>query len=319
MTPVLRTVLLLLLAWLAANVLHGLWIGVRRRFWEREIRRDAAGVAADEGAYTLGDGPVAVLWIHGFADTPRTFGRMAERLAASGGFTCRAMRLPGAAEPLAAAARQTQETWLAAVAQEAEALRRSHRQVWLLGHSLGGTLALAATLRDPALADGLILLAPLLEVSRRRSPVLPPRTWFRIARVALAGSPVFESCFRVNAVAADDPGFAYHRDRFIPFATYRSLFALLDELAPRAGDVRVPLFAALAAEDRVVDTPAAARWLERVASPKDVRVLPDRAHALPLEAGWQALTDEIGRFLRVGAPRLARAGRCVIMGAGENA
>ena len=292
-----RSLWLIPVAWLGANLLHALWIGGRRWRRERRIRRDAAGVAEGAEAYTVGSGPVAMLWVHGFADTPQTFRRMAERMAATGACTCRVMRLPGAAEPLAVAARQTQETWLAAVNAEVAALRRGHARVWLLGHSLGGTLALAVALRDPAAADGLILLAPLIAVSRRRSPVLSPRLWFRLARVAFVGSRVFESCFAVNAVAADDPTFTYHRDRFIPFSTYRNLFALIDEIAPRAAELRAPVFAALAAEDRVVDTPVAQQWFAGVVAPKTVRVLPGIAHALPLEGGWQALTDEIVAFV----------------------
>lgn len=300
-----RTLLALLAAWLAANLLHALWIGMRWRHWERRVRRDAAGVAEGAGAYTVGGGPVAILWVHGFADTPQTFRRLAERVAAAGGCTCRVMRLPGAAEPLGVAACQTQATWLSAVAEELAALRRTHARVWLLGHSLGGTLALATALRAPAAVGGLILLAPLIAVSRRRSPFLPPRVWFALARLTFILSRTFESCFDVNAVAADDPGFFYHRDRFIPFATYRNLFALTAALAPRAAELRVPVFAALAAEDRVVDTPAARRWLDGVQAPKIVRILPGVAHALPLEAGWQALADEIAAFVARGGMRAA--------------
>ena len=292
-----RTLLILLGAWGGANLLHALWIGVRHGRWERRLRRGADGVAEGAGAYTVGRGPVAILWVHGFADAPQTFRRMAER-AAAGGCTCRVMRLPGAGEVLGAAARQTTETWLQAVSDELAALRRTHARVWLLGHSLGGALALATALRDPAAADGVVLLAPLIRVSRRRSPVLPPRVWFSLARVVFVLSRTFESCFSVNAVAADDPGFSYHRDRFIPFATYRNLFALTAALAPLAATLRVPVFAALAARDSVVDTRAAVRWLDGVPAPKDVRILPDAAHALPLEAGWQVLTDAILGFIQ---------------------
>ena len=59
----------------------------------------------------------------------------------------------------------------------------------------------------------------------------------------------------------------------------------------------MPVYAALAEEDRVVDTPAAARWLDGVQGLKIVRILPDVAHALPLENGWQALTDDVMVFV----------------------
>jgi carboxylesterase len=292
-----KTLLQLLAVWFVADATHFLWIAIRARRWERKIRRDASGIREGALAYTCGAGPVAVLWVHGFADTPATFQRMVSRLAASGPFTCRAMRLPGAGETTEQTAKITLADWRAAVSREITDLRRDHAQVWLIGHSLGGALVLDAALQSPSEVAGVVALAPLIQVSRRRSPILPPHVWFRLANASFPFSKTFESCFKVNAVAADDINFTYIRDRFIPFATYRNLFALIKELQPRAAEMRVPVLALLAAEDRVVDTPAAQNWLAGVTSPKQVRLLPDVAHELPLETGWEKLTDEIAAFI----------------------
>jgi carboxylesterase len=292
-----KTLLQLLAVWFIADAVHYLWIAVRQRRWERKIQRDVAGVREGALAYTCGAGPVAVLWVHGFADTPTTFQRMASRLSASGTFTCRAMRLPGAGEPTAQTAKITLADWRAAVAREIAELRQNHEQIWLIGHSLGGALALNAALRSPADVTGVVALSPLIQVSRRRSPILPPHVWFRLANASFPFSKTFESCFKVNAVAADDTHYTYIRDRFIPFATYRNLFALIKELQPRAAEMRVPVLALLAVEDRVVDTPAAQKWFADVTSPKQVRLLPDVAHELPLENGWEKTSDEIAAFI----------------------
>ena len=294
---VLRTLLELFALWLAANLLHWLWISVRLRQWEKGFVRDDHGLRPGTAPYTVGAGPVAVLWIHGFADSPTVFRRMTGRLAETGRFTCRAMRFPGAGEPVRAAAHVTLADWNTSVRGEIDALRSNHAQVWVAGHSLGASLALRAAFDPESGVAGVVLLAPMLRVSRRRSPVLPPAVWFRLANFVFFFSRTFESCFAPNVAAADDPCFAVTRDRFIPFLVYRNLFALIDTLAPRAPELRVPIFAALVADDRVVDTPAAQRWLDRVTAPRTVRILSDVAHDLPLECGWQKITDEIAGFI----------------------
>lgn len=269
--------------WLIANLTHRLWIELHRRRWERRVSRRPDGVAADAAAYTLGSGLDAVLLVHGFADTPAVFRSLAEGLAACG-LTCRALRLPGAGEPLCAAAGRTLSEWLDAVRGEAAALRRSHGRVWLAGHSMGGTIALLAQLDDPALADGLVLLAPLFEVSPARSPLLRPRAWFRIAQALLPFSRTFESCFPVNVLTADGAAIAYQRDRFIPFSTYRALFRLTDRVRGRGAALRVPLFVTLVAGDRVVRTEAAHAWLTACNPPRlHVETLDACGHAIPLE------------------------------------
>ncbi len=300
--PMILTLCCLALAlWLAVNLAHAAWIGARHRRWERRIRRGPDGVASDAAAFTCGTGRDAVLLVHGFADTASVFSEMAGALAAHD-LTCRVMRLPGAGEPLPVAARQTLDGWLAAIREEAVALRRSHRRVWLAGHSMGGALAALAQLDDPALADGLVLFAPLFDVSPARSPLVHPRIWFRIAQVLLPLSRTFESCFPVNVLTADGAAIAYQRDRFIPFATYRGLFDLTDRLHGRAAELRVPLFAVLVPGDRVVNTDAAHAWLVGCNLPRLHREsLEACGHAIPLE--HQLLPDlcrRIAGFMQEG-------------------
>ena len=275
--------MLLVAGWLAANLLPALWMGCRRRLWERRVRRGADDVLEDAAPFTVGHGDVALLLVHGFADTPAVFGALAAELAAHG-LVCRAMRVPGAGEPRAAAARQTPDAWIAALRAEASALRAKHREVWLLGHSMGGALALLARLEDPAAADGLILLAPLFAVSSARAPLLPPRCWFRIARAVLPLVRTLDSSFPMDVLTSGGKAAGYTRDRFFPVATYRGIFALTDRLRGRGAELQAPLFAALVAGDRIVDTAAAQAWLADCPSPRrHVETLDGCGHALPQE------------------------------------
>ena len=287
----------IVLAWLGLNLLHSAWVESRRYFWEKRIRREADGLLPGSASYTVGSGPVAILFIHGFADTPMIWKRMAERLATTGRFTCRAMRLPGSAVPPLQAKHQTLGLWRQAIDDEIARLRATHPTVWIIGHSMGAALALDAALRTPDAVNGVTALAPMIEVSHRRSPLLPPGVWFRIARIALSLSPTFESCFNATGVAVDDPGFTYTRDRFIPFCVYRSLFQLIRSNRDQASRLTQPVFAVTAERDSVIDTPSAQRWLTACPVPKEVRALTDIGHVIPLEIGWQVLTDDIAAFI----------------------
>lgn len=296
--PSVYTFIILLFLWLIANAAHTAWVETRRFFWEKRIMRRPDGLLPGAASFRVGDGPVAVLFIHGFADTPCVWQRMAKRLAAKGPFTCRALRLTGSAEPAARAKKQSLQLWRAQIADELVRLRETHTEVWLAGHSMGGALALDAALRHPDMVAGVAAFAPLITVSRKRSPLLPPDVWFRIARVALCLSPTFESPFSADGVAADDPSFTYKRDRFIPFCVYRGLFELIRSNCGQAGRFQKPLFAVTAGHDSVVDTAASLRWLAGCPGPKEIRELPDTGHVIPLEPGWESLTDGLAVFIQ---------------------
>ena len=293
---------LILFAWLVVNLLHAAWLAVRSAAWEERVGRGPDGLLPEAAAYRIGNGSIGLLFIHGFADTPRIWYRMARHLAEDGRFTCRAMRLPGSAEPAESARRQSLVRWRTHVADEVLRLRASHRSVWIVGHSMGAALALDAALRTPGIVDGVALFAPMIKVSPKRSPVLPPAVWFRLAKVVFGLSPMFESCFSAMGVAVDDPGFTYARDRFIPFAVYDGLFALIRANRKMAQRLTCPVFAVTAEHDSVIDTPAALKWLEACGGPKEIRALADIGHVIPLEVGWTGLAEAMAAFIRTHTP-----------------
>jgi len=292
-----HTLLILIGLWIAANLLHAVWVQSRRFCWERRITRDADGLLPHAAAFSVGNGPTALLLIHGFADTPRIWKRMADGLASSGSLTCNAMRLPGSGQTAAQTRTQSLALWRQAIDKELDGLCASHTNVWIVGHSLGAALAIDAALRHDTIS-GVAAFAPMIKVSNRRSPLLPPAAWFRIASVALCLSPTFESCFSAENAAVDDPSFTYMRDRFIPFCVYRGLFELIRSNRKRAARLQCPVFAATAEYDAVVDTPAALRWLSCCPGSKRIRALKGIGHVIPLEIGWQSITDDLASFIR---------------------
>lgn len=292
--------------WLLGDFLYSRVMAGRIARWEVAVQRDENGVQKDRQAFTLeGKGAgrdSAVLFIHGLNATPLTWSKMAPELNQQFGFTCRAMRLPGFAEPTEEYARSDRAQWIAAVEREVAALRREHEQVYIVGHSLGGAIAIGCLLENPDLADAVVLIAPAVEVSNARSPLLSTKTCQALANRLLLFTTVTQTPFEIDAhdpAQRDPPG----RTLFTPRPVVDELFALLEENRGRAGEFQTRLMMVLSKDDQVVDHQAAQRFLEEAASPTKragVRFMEDAGHQIPLDHGWKELTREIGLFFAGG-------------------
>jgi carboxylesterase len=282
--------------WMAGDWSYARWTAHRLADSETHIQRDAHGLRKGFEDFTVGTGDTAILMIHGFADAPSIFRPMADRLAEDG-FTCRAMRLPNAGMPIDEVRHVTRQRWEDQIVLEIRELRKTHSQVWLLGHSLGGGLATHVAGQHPDEITGVILLAPLFEVSPRRSPVLGARQWFDVASRTLVFTDVLENTFprdmKDQSVLAEDL-----RDQFIPMNIYRELFGLADSLQTAAPQIRRPLLMVVSDDDRVVDPNAARCFFQACSSEKKVLLETKEAgHVIPLDRGWQTITETIRRFI----------------------
>lgn len=285
------------LLYAGGDALYAWRVKKRAQRWEASIQRDANGVRKDCEAFTVGSGKTALLMVHGFGDSPYVFRRVASPWAEAG-FTCRAMRLPGFAEGIEAQAQYGVDDWAEAVRREYAALAGQHEQVWLVGHSLGGALLLETLHQHRLPIEGLIMLAPLIEISATRSPLVTPETWFRITDKLLVRTQVIESSFPIDA---HDPVIqaTYPRNPFIPVPVHRGMFDLLRRNREHPAPVDCPLFMAVAPEDLVIDTEAAMAWAEAwPGSPRQVLPVPGAGHVLPWDYGWQGVADEVLSFIR---------------------
>ena len=294
---------------LVLSSLAALWL-LGDAFYARRVLARAnapdARRAATEPFSLNPSGSPALLLVHGFADGPSVFAKIAPLLADSG-FAVRAMHLPGSGIPPAQMAGTTLSAWRTAIDREIAGLRENEpdRPVWLVGHSLGGALAFDAALRPENRVAGLVLLAPLVDVSRARSPVLAPRRWFQILDRLLLFSDVVES--RLPADLHDpDARAAYRTDKFIHRDVYRALFDAMDAIRPRAAEWRGPLFMAIAPADQIVDS-AATRFFFAASNAAPARLAEIHAagHVLPLDYGHDKLAAKIARFIRETPPPAA--------------
>jgi alpha-beta hydrolase superfamily lysophospholipase len=282
--------------WVSGDVVYSLLMKRRYACWEARVKRDPDGVRQGCREYSVGQGDTAVLLIHGFGDAPTLYQRMAPALAEKG-FCCRVMRLPHFAMPIEDYRRTDAAQWREAVRLELLDLRRCHTRVIVVAHSLGAAVAVDYLADDPAAADAAVLLAPLLAVSDRRSPLLSPGAWqwifdhtlFFTDRVGMLFSPNLRDPEAIPLMKTD---------AFVPRVVYRELMRLIGRNRDRAGAFRVPLFIALGEHDAVVDNRVAERFYQTCAAgTKRLRHMAGAAHVLPMDSGWQSLTGDVVKFI----------------------
>ncbi|MFC1451811.1 alpha/beta hydrolase [Verrucomicrobiota bacterium] len=300
--------LAVLIVWLGGDFTYSRVIDYRLNKREAAIRRDDDGVRQGCHAYTVGEADTALLMIHGFADSPAMFRNMASSLA-DRGFACRAMRLPGFAEPMEQYALSNRDAWTDAVREELRILRSTHSSVVVVAHSLGATIVIDHLLKHPHDADGVVLICPLIEVSRRRSPVLSPEQWYRLAASIALFTDVVESRFQPDVHASppeDYPG----SNPFVPVPLYGELFALLREVHDRRAEFRVPMLMVLSRDDKVTD-PCAAEFFFHESSSivKRIHYVEEAGHVVPLESGWEDVVVEVERFVNIVANPPSPPGR----------
>ena len=110
------------------------------------------------------------------------------------------------------------------------------------------------------------MLAPLIQVSRTRAPLLSPRQWFTIFDRLLLFTDTIESRLPKdlrNPTARN----AYRTDKYIHRDLYRALFATIDAISPRAADWSGPLFMAVSPTDEIVDSAATKQFFDATQPP----------------------------------------------------
>jgi carboxylesterase len=272
----------------------------RAAAWEKTIERNSNGIRLDSLDYQVGEDDPVLLMIHGFGDSPVVFSEMSVELARRG-FTCRAIRLPGFAERPQAFSEMTWHDWVDRVREEVSHFKEAGRPVWLVSHSLGGTVAMkyATDFND---IEGVISMAPLIEVSNERSPLMPPRTWFNVLTTSLPFITIVENPFPRD-LRREPPDWDPGHDLFFSVNVFDELFQLMDEINTNASRIECPLMLILSPSDKVVSSEAAKSFLERSsASPTEVIMAENSGHVIPMDQEWVEVCNWIERFIRAREP-----------------
>jgi alpha-beta hydrolase superfamily lysophospholipase len=203
-------------------------------------------------------GPVraAVVLLHGLAEHSGRYGELVDRLLARG-FAVHALDHRGHGRSAGPRANIGRFAWLVAdAAGRVAAARAAHpgRPVVLLGHSMGGAIALAAALAHPGLVEALALSAPAVGADPR-----PPRVRLALARLLSAIAPSVGVLRLASEALSRDPavGRAYDADPLVhrgslPARSIVELLGAMHWIGVHAAELRTPVLVMHGTADRLV-------------------------------------------------------------------
>ncbi len=298
------SIALLALVWLLGDYANSEIVMRSVERWEATVDRDDVGVQVGSQGESLRGNDTLFLLVHGYNDTPQTFDLMAPALNARG-YSVRSMLLPGFGVPVDQMNDCTYEDWVHAVSELTLAYRQlgdidsanKYSHIVVVGHSLGGAVAIQAMARSPDLFDAAILLAPAIDVSNKRSPVLPTRFWQKVGQYLLPYSTVYESPFDCNDCRDPEHRNPKYKSPFSTRNIVTQAFRLMDQNRPVAESLNKPLLMVLSRDDQVTDWAAAEAWFERWGTPDKILKFYDTSgHAMTVDHDWQSITNDIVQF-----------------------
>ena len=219
--------------------------------------------------YFAEGGPVGALVVHGFTGCPQSMRPWAEHLAAAG-YTVSLPRLPGHGTRWEEMQQTRWPDWYAEVDTAFNALRQQCQQVFVMGLSMGGTLALRLAAQRPDEVAGLVLVNPSVTRKDWRLVALP------VLKRVMATQPGIASDIKKAGVTE----LAYDKT---PLQAFSSLVDLWGVVRPELGKITAPVLMYRSAEDHVVE-PASGEILRRdLRCPLEERMLPDSFHVATLD------------------------------------
>ncbi len=223
--------------------------------------------SADVAKQTQVLAQVGVLMIHGLERGPADYTELAARLAAQGALTD-AMLLPGHGVPARQARQIGWPAWAAAVREHAAALAQQRQHIILIGHSLGGVLALDYAAQTDDLAGIVALCAPMhVKATVRFLAALANGIW-----------PYYWKASEDNGDPATRQAYQPH---WVAWQPLRSLLHTLPKIVPELARVQCPALIIGGREDRVVAWEEAKFIYDHIASPaKSLLILPQSHHAV---------------------------------------
>lgn len=252
--------------------------------------------AVDAGPFALGDGPTAVLCLHGLTGTPWEVRPLAEALAGAGHRAVGPL-LAGHGADLAALERTTWRDWYDSAELAFDALSPGAGPRIVLGFSMGALLSLRLAALHADAVDAVIALSvPLSFPGWKRAAIgvlarlrASPGVGRLVGHHPKAGGPDV----RVRRAALENPSL-----RQFPYPTLRELVALQDETRACLPRVRAPLLLLHGGLDHAAAVEDSAVVAQAVASASVRRVVLARSfHHVAMDLDRDRARDEVMAFV----------------------
>jgi carboxylesterase len=237
-------------------------------------------------AYDHDGGRTGVLLCHGFTGSPQSLRPWAEYLAAAG-YTVSLPRLPGHGTTWQEMARTRWEDWYAEVDRAFDLLQSRTDEIFVMGLSMGGCLALRLAELRGAAVRGLVLVNPSVAADTRLF-ALAPVLKFIVRSLKGIGSDIKKD----GAHEA-----SYDRTPVKAAATLPGLWRITQQ---HLSDISQPVLVFRSATDHVVG-PASLKVLTAALAPAqlEVRELGNSYHVATLDNDAEAIFAGSAEFVRV--------------------
>lgn len=235
--------------------------------------------------YFHSGGSTGVLLCHGFTGSPGSLRPWAEYLAEAG-LTVSLPRLPGHGTTWQEMARTRWEDWYAEVDRAFEELRGQASEIFVMGLSMGGCLALRMAEIRGAAVRGLVLVNPSVTADTKLFLLAPALKYVLRSLPGIASD--------IKKPGAQEIGY----DR-VPVRAAATLPGLWGITTRQLGQVTQPVLVYRSAVDHVVG-PASMRVL-LAGLPKDqvtVRELADSYHVATLDNDAEAIFEGSAKFIQ---------------------
>jgi carboxylesterase len=194
---------------------------------------------------------VGVLLVHGFTGSPRSMKEWGHFLAAAG-YTVSVPRLPGHGTSWQEMNKTRWQDWYGEAERELKDLAGRCRVVYVMGLSMGGSLALRLAEQNPDIA-GLVVVNAAVHTERPDRHLLP------YLRHVVPAFPGITNDIKKPGV--DEGGYTK-----IPLQAAYSLQQLWKQVKDDIGQIKQPMLVMRSAEDHVVEASNTEWILEHVAS-----------------------------------------------------
>jgi carboxylesterase len=246
---------------------------------------NVAAVRPGAQAFSLGEGPVGVVLVHGFTGSPASTRPIGEWLAARG-LAAEGVRLPGHGIGVDALRRSRWIEWTDEVAASVESLRNRCRTVVAFGQSMGASVVLHVAASQPHDVDGIALANPYVFDARHLAiPVVGPL----LRRRDLKGV--------ANDIAK--PGQDENADERMPVPAIVEMAAMMRLVRGELAEIRQPLLVFRSDVDHVVPRSTVRTLLRRIGSARtEVVACPRSFHVVTLDHDAPLVCERLLAFAR---------------------